>query len=58
MFASMRPVRLTTLAYIVLDPETERMVIVSAGHLPPIVVGPDGAARLLNVEGDPPVGAF
>ena len=33
-------------------------MIVSAGHLPPIVVGPDGAARLLDVEGDPPVGAF
>jgi serine phosphatase RsbU (regulator of sigma subunit)/anti-sigma regulatory factor (Ser/Thr protein kinase) len=58
MFAVMRPTRLTTLAYLVLDPEGERLVMVSAGHLPPIVVGPDGAARLLDVEGDPPVGAF
>ena len=32
--------------------------MVSAGHLPPIVVDPDGRARLLDVEGDPPVGAF
>jgi anti-sigma regulatory factor (Ser/Thr protein kinase) len=42
----------------VLDPEAGELVIVSAGHLPPIVVGPDGRARLLEVEGDPPVGAF
>ena len=58
MFATVRPIRLTTLAYIVLDPEADRLLIVSAGHLPPIVIGPDGAARLLDVEGDPPVGAF
>ena len=34
MFASMRPARLTTLAYIVLDPAAERLSLVSAGHLP------------------------
>jgi serine phosphatase RsbU (regulator of sigma subunit)/anti-sigma regulatory factor (Ser/Thr protein kinase) len=58
LFASERPTKLTTLAYIVLDPEGGELAIVSAGHLPPIVVDPAGRARLLDVEGDPPVGAF
>ena len=58
MFAAVRPTKLTTLAYLVLDPEHSEMRLVSAGHPPPVVVGPDGAARLLEVEGDPPVGAF
>jgi anti-sigma regulatory factor (Ser/Thr protein kinase) len=42
----------------VLDPERDEMRLVSAGHLPPIVVGPDGVGRVMEVEGDPPVGAF
>ena len=58
MFAAVRPTKLTTLCYMVLDPEHGQMLLVSAGHLPPIVVGPDGVGRLLDVEGDPPVGAF
>ena len=58
LFSAERPTKLTTVAYLVLDPEAGQLVIVSAGHLPPIVVGADGRARLLEVEGDPPVGAF
>ncbi len=58
LFAASRPTKLTTLAYLVLDPEAAEITLVSAGHLPPIVVGPDGTGRLLDVEGDPPVGAF
>jgi anti-sigma regulatory factor (Ser/Thr protein kinase) len=58
LFSAERPTKLTTVAYLVLDPETGQLVIVSAGHLPPIVVGADGRGRLLEVEGDPPVGAF
>ena len=58
VFAAVRPTKLTTLIYMVLDPERAELRLVSAGHLPPIVVGPDGVARLLDVEGDPPVGAF
>jgi serine phosphatase RsbU (regulator of sigma subunit)/anti-sigma regulatory factor (Ser/Thr protein kinase) len=58
LFAAARPTKLTTLIYMVLDPERAELRLVSAGHLPPIVVGPDGVARLLDVEGDPPVGAF
>ena len=58
MFASMRPIRLITLAYLVLDSAAGTLSMVSAGHLPPIVVDPAGRARLLDVEGDPPIGAF
>ena len=58
LFAAERPTKLTTLAYLVLDPEAGEITLVSAGHLPPIVVGADGVGRLLDVEGDPPVGAF
>jgi serine phosphatase RsbU (regulator of sigma subunit)/anti-sigma regulatory factor (Ser/Thr protein kinase) len=58
MFAAMRPTKLTTLAYLVLDPEAGELSIVSAGHLPPIIVDPQGRARVLDVSGDPPVGAF
>ena len=58
LFAAVRPTKLTTLVYMVLDPEHGELRLVSAGHLPPIVVGPDGSGRLLEVEGDPPVGAF
>ena len=58
LFAAVRPTKLTTLIYMVLDPERAEARLVSAGHLPPIIVGPDGVARLLDVEGDPPVGAF
>jgi len=58
MFATMRPTKLTTLAYLVLDPEGAEFTLVSAGHLPPIIVDPDGRARVLEISGDPPVGAF
>jgi serine phosphatase RsbU (regulator of sigma subunit)/anti-sigma regulatory factor (Ser/Thr protein kinase) len=58
LFAAVRPTKLTTVAYIVLDPERNEMRLVSAGHVPPIVVGPDGVGRVMEVEGDPPVGAF
>jgi serine phosphatase RsbU (regulator of sigma subunit)/anti-sigma regulatory factor (Ser/Thr protein kinase) len=58
LFAAVRPTKLTTLVLLVLDPERGELRLVSAGHVPPIVVGPDGVGRLLEVEGDPPVGAF
>jgi len=57
LFATARPVKLTTLAYLVLDPAAASLRMVSAGHLPPIVVDPEGRGRLLDVSGDPPVGA-
>jgi GAF domain-containing protein/anti-sigma regulatory factor (Ser/Thr protein kinase) len=47
---------MTTVAYLVIDPEAETLRVVSAGHVPPLLVTPDGEARLLPVEGDLPLG--
>jgi serine phosphatase RsbU (regulator of sigma subunit) len=38
------------------DPRTGAIEAISAGHLPPLVIGPDGAASLLQVAKLPPVG--
>jgi anti-sigma regulatory factor (Ser/Thr protein kinase) len=48
--------RMTTMSYVVLDPEAESIRVVSAGHLPPVVVKPGEAPALLEVEGDLPLG--
>jgi anti-sigma regulatory factor (Ser/Thr protein kinase) len=56
LLAPLRPSMMTTLAYLVLDPDTESVRMLSAGHLPPLVVDPAGSARYLSVEGDPPLG--
>ena len=45
-----------TLAYLALDPETLVVTLSSAGHPPPLVVGPDGRARFLEGEGGLPLG--
>ncbi|SCG51006.1 PAS fold-containing protein [Micromonospora siamensis] len=38
------------------DPERARLVWCNAGHPPPLLIGPDGAARLLSRPVDPMVG--
>jgi anti-sigma regulatory factor (Ser/Thr protein kinase) len=48
--------RMTTMSYLVVDPETETMRLVSAGHLPPILLTPNGEPELLDVVGDVPLG--
>jgi GAF domain-containing protein len=47
---------MTTLGYVVLDPATQIATVVSAGHLPPLVVGVDGRASYLPVESDVALG--
>jgi anti-sigma regulatory factor (Ser/Thr protein kinase)/putative methionine-R-sulfoxide reductase with GAF domain len=47
---------MTTLAYVVLDPATHTATAVSAGHLPPLIIGPDGRADYLPVESDVALG--
>jgi anti-sigma regulatory factor (Ser/Thr protein kinase)/putative methionine-R-sulfoxide reductase with GAF domain len=54
--AHLRAATMTTLAYVVLDPATHLATVVSAGHLPPLVVGPDGRASYLPVESDVALG--
>lgn len=47
---------MATAIYLVLDPSTGRIETVSAGHPPPLVVGPDGATSFLSVDPHPPLG--
>ncbi len=46
---------MATLLFVVLDVEAGTATIVSAGHPPPVAIGPDGA-RLLPVDLAPPLG--
>ena len=48
--------QMTTLAYALLDLEHERLTVVSAGHLPPLLRAADGETTPLALEGDPPLG--
>ncbi|HEX4106482.1 MAG TPA: SpoIIE family protein phosphatase [Solirubrobacteraceae bacterium] len=48
---------MATAAYAVLDRERRVLRLASAGHLPPIVAG-NGAARVLEVAPNAPLGAF
>ena len=50
------PTAMTTLAYLVLDPLEETLEVVTAGHLPPLLVEPSGEPRYLEVEGSLPLG--
>ncbi len=45
-----------TLSILELDPETEELEAVTAGHLPPLLVEPDGHTRLLEQTHGLPVG--
>ena len=57
LMSSLGPAVMTTLAYLVLDPEGESLDLVTAGHLPPLVVDPSGTARYLESTGGAPLGA-
>jgi serine phosphatase RsbU (regulator of sigma subunit)/anti-sigma regulatory factor (Ser/Thr protein kinase) len=58
LLASTRPTRMTTLAYVVIDPASGSAKMVSAGHVPPVRVGADGRAALVELAGDPPLGVL
>jgi serine phosphatase RsbU (regulator of sigma subunit) len=45
-----------TLAILELDPEVEELEVVIAGHLPPLLIKPDGHAQLLEQKHGLPVG--
>ena len=50
------PSAMTTLVYVVLDPLEETLEVVNAGHLPPLLIDPDGEARFVSLEGGLPLG--
>ncbi|GAB2922184.1 SpoIIE family protein phosphatase [Streptomyces heilongjiangensis] len=47
---------LATCLYVVCDPRNGRCALSRAGHLPPVLVDPDGKAELLDVAGGVPLG--
>jgi anti-sigma regulatory factor (Ser/Thr protein kinase)/putative methionine-R-sulfoxide reductase with GAF domain len=48
---------MATAAYAVLEAESGLVQLASAGHLPPVIVGP-GTGRVIEVAPAPPLGAF
>jgi anti-sigma regulatory factor (Ser/Thr protein kinase) len=50
------PATMTTLCYVVLDPASQTATVVSAGHLPPLLISPDGHASYLPVDSDVALG--
>ncbi|MFE4830951.1 SpoIIE family protein phosphatase [Streptomyces sp. NPDC056672] len=53
---AMRDVVGATCLYAVYDPVTGRCTLASAGQPPPVLVGPEGTARLIDVDAGPPLG--
>jgi serine phosphatase RsbU (regulator of sigma subunit)/anti-sigma regulatory factor (Ser/Thr protein kinase) len=51
------PTSMTTLAYVVIDPELESLELVNAGHPPPLIVRADGEASFLPLQGNVALGA-
>ncbi|WP_037845262.1 sodium/proline symporter PutP [Streptomyces sp. NRRL S-455] len=45
-----------TCLYAVYDPVSRRCMLARAGHLPPVIVGPDGTADILDLPAGPPLG--
>jgi serine phosphatase RsbU (regulator of sigma subunit) len=52
------PDALATVAYAVIDPAQTTLTVTLAGHLPPIRFDPHGAAHLVDVPTDLPLGAY
>jgi serine phosphatase RsbU (regulator of sigma subunit)/anti-sigma regulatory factor (Ser/Thr protein kinase) len=57
MMWELGPIEMTTLAYVVLDPADESLELIVAGHPPPLVVGVDGEATYLPLQGAVALGA-
>ncbi|WP_405011792.1 SpoIIE family protein phosphatase [Kitasatospora sp. NBC_01539] len=47
---------LATCVYAVYDPIANRVVMANAGHVPPVLIGPDGRAELLELPAGAPIG--
>jgi PAS domain S-box-containing protein len=55
---SLEGAQMATLLYLVVDAELGSVRFASAGHVPPLVIGPNGRARFLEGAPDPPLGVF
>jgi PAS domain S-box-containing protein len=49
---------MATLVYLVYDPASQTLHYVNAGHLPPLVLTPDGGVRRIEGAGSPPLGGL
>jgi anti-sigma regulatory factor (Ser/Thr protein kinase) len=49
---------MATLLYLVLDPEHGEVRFANAGHVPPLVIPPEGEAEYLQSAPNPPLGVF
>ena len=49
--------RYATLAYAQVDPDSGEVLLAAAGHMPPVIIEPDGATRLFMEGRSPPLGA-
>ncbi len=50
--------QMATLLYLVVEPDLRTVRFASAGHVPPLVIGPDADARFLEGSPNPPLGVF
>jgi anti-sigma regulatory factor (Ser/Thr protein kinase) len=50
--------QMATLLYVVVDSDLTSVRFASAGHVPPLIVGPDTGARFVEVAPNPPLGVF
>jgi PAS domain S-box-containing protein len=50
--------QMATLLYLVVEPNHGSIHFASAGHVPPLAIGPDGAANYLPSAPNPPLGVF
>jgi anti-sigma regulatory factor (Ser/Thr protein kinase) len=50
--------QMATLLYLVMEPEDGRVRFANAGHVPPLVIGPEGDAHYLESAHNPPLGVF
>jgi PAS domain S-box-containing protein len=50
--------RMATLLYLVVDADLSRIRFASAGHLPPLLVGPDGEAAFIEEAASVPLGVM
>jgi PAS domain S-box-containing protein len=58
MVQSLEAGRMATLLYMIIEPDLGSITLASAGHLPPLVLGPDGAARYLEGGRTLPLGVM
>jgi PAS domain S-box-containing protein len=50
--------QMATLLYLVMEPDHSRVRYACAGHVPPLLIDPDGRAEYLEGAANPPLGVF